>query len=61
MYSEMSFLYEAWLRVFTNAMKEAIVSTSQKKDLSSYRLQMTECFGEAVPRPQAGSLDNRGI
>jgi len=46
MYSEMSFLYEAWLRVFTNALKEAIVSTSQKKDLTSYRLQMTECFGE---------------
>jgi hypothetical protein len=46
MYSEMSFLYEAWLGVFTNALKGAIVSTSQKKDLSSYRSQMAECFGE---------------
>jgi DNA modification methylase len=46
MYSEMSFLYEAWLGVFTNILNEAIVSTSQKKNLLSYRSRMTECFGE---------------
>jgi DNA modification methylase len=49
MYGEMSFLYEAWLRVFTNADPEAIVSSHQKKSLSWYRTEMTRCF-EALYR-----------
>jgi DNA modification methylase len=44
MYSEMSFLYEAWLRVYTNSSKEAIISEIQNKDINKYRTLMIEAF-----------------
>ena len=44
MYSEVNFIWEAWLSVFTNSEKEAIKSESQKKNLLLYQGLMTECF-----------------
>jgi DNA modification methylase/rubredoxin len=46
MYSEGSFLWEAWLRVFTNNTDEAIVNGTQHKELPDYRNLMFECFSE---------------
>jgi DNA modification methylase len=46
MYSEMSFLYEAWLGVFTNNIEEAIISKKQEKDIVQYRKEMVSCFKE---------------
>lgn len=46
MYSEMSFLYEAWLRVTTAKDEEAIVSSGDGKTLEWYRARMVACFRE---------------
>ncbi|NLL19283.1 MAG: DNA methylase, partial [Clostridia bacterium] len=46
MYSELNFLWEAWLKVFTNNQKEAIVNNAQNKGLSEYKELMTACFRE---------------
>ncbi len=35
-YAELNFLWEAWLRVFTNASQDTVVSGTQKKDLGIY-------------------------
>jgi hypothetical protein len=43
-YSELSFLWESWLRVFTNNQPEAIVSGIQDKALPEYTSLMLECF-----------------
>src|SRR5262249_50807777 len=45
-YSELSFLYECWLRVFTNQKHEAIVSSAQEKKLLDYQALMVRCFSE---------------
>jgi DNA methylase len=45
-YSELSFLYECWLRVFTNQQHEAIISSAQHKKLSDYQSLMVQCFRE---------------
>jgi hypothetical protein len=45
-YSELSFLYECWLKVFTNQKHEAIVSSAQEKKLPDYQALMIECFRE---------------
>jgi len=45
-YSELSFLWESWLKVITNQKKEAIISTVHKKRLLEYQDLMTSCFGE---------------
>lgn len=45
-YSELSFLYECWLRVFTNQTAEAIVSPAQEKKLPDYQSLMLACFRE---------------
>lgn len=45
-YSELSFLYECWLKVFTNQGEEAIVSTAQGKGLPQYQSLMSSCFRE---------------
>ncbi len=47
MYSELNFLWEAWVQVFTNIEPEAIVNKTQGKKLSDYRILMVECFIEA--------------
>ena len=47
-YSELNFLWEAWLKVVTNNKLEAIVETRvQRKDLDEYRRLITACFKEA--------------
>jgi len=46
MYSELNFLWESWLKVFTNNKNEAIVSNAQNKDLSEYKDLMSVCFQE---------------
>jgi|GEM_PF-31432 len=46
MYSELNFLWEAWLKVFTNNKQEAIENKVQGKGLAEYQQLMTECFKE---------------
>jgi len=46
MYSELNFLWEAWLKVFTNNKPEAIENKVQSKGLPEYQRLMTECFKE---------------
>jgi len=45
-YSELNFLWESWLRVFTNTQPEAIISKHQQKGLADYQRLMTGCFEE---------------
>jgi len=47
MYSEGSFLWEAWLKIFTNNIPEAIESKYHNKDVNRYRTLMMECFRDA--------------
>jgi len=46
MYSELNFLWEAWLKVFTNNKPEAIENKVQGKGLPEYQQLMTQCFQE---------------
>jgi len=46
MYSELNFLWEAWLRVFTNNEPEAVVNKAQQKGLMEYQHLMEHCFRE---------------
>jgi len=46
MYSEGSFLWESWLKVFTNNAEEAIENKSQNKNSFSYNYIMSSCFAE---------------
>ncbi len=46
MYSESNFLWEAWLRVYTNTTDEAIISGVQGKALVDYQRLVEECFSE---------------
>ncbi len=46
-YSELSFLWESWLKVWTNNKPEAIENSVQNKGLDEYRQIMTACFKEA--------------
>ncbi|NSW90671.1 MAG: DNA methylase [Firmicutes bacterium] len=46
MYSELNFLWEAWLRVFTNNKPEAVINKVQKKGLTEYQELMEKCFAE---------------
>jgi len=46
MYSELNFLWEAWLRVFTNNQSEAIINKVQRKALPEYQELMEQCFTE---------------
>lgn len=45
-YSELSFLWESWLKVKTNNKPEAIINKSQNKGLVEYQELMTKCFEE---------------
>lgn len=47
MYSELNFLWEAWLKVFTNNEPEAIVNSVQGKGLPEYQQLMADSFREA--------------
>lgn len=46
MYSELNFLWESWLKVFTNSKKEAIVNNVQNKDSEDYKNLLIQCFSE---------------
>ena len=46
MYSELNFLWEAWLKVFTNNKPEAIENKVQGKGLLEYQKLMTQCLQE---------------
>ncbi|MDK2944941.1 MAG: hypothetical protein PWQ24_1656, partial [Mesotoga sp.] len=46
MYSELNFLWESWLKVFTNNEPEAIMNNVQQKGLLEYQELMTRCFEE---------------
>jgi DNA modification methylase len=46
MYSELNFLTEAWLKLFTNNANEAIENKSQLKGKIEYQQLMTRCFSE---------------
>lgn len=45
-YSELSFIWEAWIKVRTNNETEAIINGVQKKGLFEYKELMTQCFKE---------------
>lgn len=47
MYSELNFLWEAWLRIKTAIAAEAIENKTQKKTIDDYRRLMSLCFQEA--------------
>ncbi|HHY71013.1 MAG TPA: site-specific DNA-methyltransferase, partial [Thermoanaerobacterales bacterium] len=46
MYSELNYLWETWLKVFTNNISEAVVNTTQGKSLVEYQKIMERCFVE---------------
>jgi len=46
MYSELNFLWEAWLKVFTNNGPEAIENKAQGKGPREYQELMERCFAE---------------
>jgi DNA modification methylase len=46
MYSELNYLWETWLQVKTNNLKEAIENKTQGKSLLDYQELMTRCFKE---------------
>lgn len=45
-YSELSFIWEVWLKVKTANAKEAVINPVQKKSLYEYQDLMTQCFSE---------------
>ena len=47
MYSELNFLWESWLKVFTNTKEEAIENKTQKKSLTEYHDLIKASFTEA--------------
>lgn len=46
MYSELNYLWESWLRVYTANSPEAIINNTQHKHLWEYQSLMTTCFQE---------------
>lgn len=46
MYSELSFINESWLKIFTNNKQEAIENNTQGKSLPEYQNIMSSCFKE---------------
>ncbi len=46
MYSELNYVSEAWLKVFTNNNAEAIINKTQRKSLTDYQELMTKCLSE---------------
>jgi 16S rRNA G966 N2-methylase RsmD len=44
MYSELNYLWEAWLGAFTNGIPEAVVNKTQRKALADYQQLMERCL-----------------
>ena len=53
-YSELSFLWEAWLGIVTNNEHEAIENRTQGKKIDDYRSLMTDCFKQAYETLRPG-------
>ena len=53
-YSELSSLWEYWLKARTNNLKEAIVNSSQGKGIGEYRQLMVDCFKKAYEVTKPG-------
>ena len=53
-YSELSSLWESWLKVMTNNHEEAIVNDVQGKDVGDYRRLMVACFKVAYEKLKPG-------
>ncbi len=45
-YSELSFIWEAWLKIKTDNKAEAVINPVQQKNLPEYQGLMTRCFKE---------------
>ncbi len=45
-YSELNFLWEAWMKVFTSNKLEAVINKTYKKGLMDYQHIMEKCFEE---------------
>ena len=45
-YSELSFIWEAWLKIFTLTKDEAIINRTQAKGINEYQHLMERCFSE---------------
>lgn len=45
-YSELNFISESWLKVYTNSKSESIVSTSQDKNVEDYKKLMKQGFAQ---------------
>jgi 16S rRNA G966 N2-methylase RsmD len=43
-YSDLNYLWESWIKIFTNRVSEAIVSRTDKKDIVVYAKLMRACF-----------------
>ena len=46
MYSELNFLWESWMKIFTNNQSEAVINKTQNKTLSEYYQLMLSAFKE---------------
>lgn len=46
MYSELSFIWESWLKITTSNNTEAIINQTQNKSIDSYQTLMEQCFSE---------------
>jgi DNA modification methylase/predicted RNA-binding Zn-ribbon protein involved in translation (DUF1610 family) len=53
-YSELSSLWEYWLKARTNNLKEAIENSSQGKGIGEYRQLMVDCFKKAYEVTKPG-------
>lgn len=53
MYSELNYLYEAWLKIATNNNDEAIMNKSQNKSISEYNSLMHTCFKKSIQSVKA--------
>ena len=46
MYSELNFLLETWLKIFTNQLEEAVISITQEKNLGRFETIIKRVFAE---------------
>lgn len=46
MYSELNYIWESWLKVFTNNKTEAIINKYNDKDSETYKELLINCFSE---------------
>ena len=46
MYSELNFIWEAWLKTITASQNEAIVNASQRKEIYEYQQLLEKCLKE---------------